>query len=110
MDKLANHEISPSFDSVAEDLKRDGFAFQTGKDMQSLMQTRGVNHWPNFASSWDDLGLDVDMADGAAIAGGALPRSVPLGASSRANPTNPITKLGLQHSQRRDRALVYAGF
>ena len=28
------------------------------------MKTRGVNHWPNFASSWDDLGLNVYMADG----------------------------------------------
>lgn len=64
MDKLANHEITPGFDSVAEDLKRDGFAFRTGEDMRSLMQTRGLNHWPNFASSWDDLGLDVYMADG----------------------------------------------
>ena len=64
MDRLANHEISPGFDSIAQDLTRDGFAFRSGKVMRSVMQTRGVNHWSNFASSWDDLGLDVYMADG----------------------------------------------
>ena len=64
MDRLASHEISPGFDSIAQDLTRDGFAFRSGKVMRSLMQTRGVNHWSNFASSWDDLGLDVYMADG----------------------------------------------
>ena len=41
MDKRANHEISPGFEIVAEDLKRDGFAFRTRKDMRSLMRTRG---------------------------------------------------------------------
>lgn len=64
MEKLANHESSADFAGVAADLKRDGFAFRTGKDMRALMQTRGMDHWPTFASSWEDLGLDVYMADG----------------------------------------------
>ena len=64
MEKLADHESSIDLDSIAQDLKRDGFAFRNGKDMRSLMQKRGMSRWPNFASSWEDLGLDAYMADG----------------------------------------------
>jgi hypothetical protein len=49
---------------IAEDIKRDGFAFRSGKDVRSIMRMRGLDAWPAFASSWDDLGLDVYMGDG----------------------------------------------
>ena len=49
---------------ICEDIVRDGFAFRTGSDMRLIMQTRGVNSWSGFASSWDELGLDLYMADG----------------------------------------------
>ena len=32
--------------------------------MRAIMRTRGLDAWPDFASSWNDLGLDVHMADG----------------------------------------------
>jgi hypothetical protein len=50
--------------SVAEDIERDGFVFRSDKDMRSLLRRRGLDAWPTFASSWDDLGLDLYMADG----------------------------------------------
>jgi hypothetical protein len=32
--------------------------------MRAIMRMRGLDAWPDFASSWNDLGLDVYMADG----------------------------------------------
>lgn len=64
MDKLTDQQVSLAFAGIAEDIKRDGFAFRTGKVMRNLMRMRGLDHWPTFASSWDDLGLDLHMADG----------------------------------------------
>ena len=78
--------------------------------MRSLMQTRGVNHWSTFASSWDDLGLDVYMADGGRY---RRRRFAAFGACrwhrhAQAPPAT-LPKPRLQHAQRRDRALVHAG-
>lgn len=51
-------------DAIAQDIARDGFAFRTGEEMRSIIRTRGLEAWPAFASSWDDLGIDKYMADG----------------------------------------------
>lgn len=51
-------------DAIARDIARDGFAYRTGKEMRAIMRTRGLETWPAFASSWDDLGIDKYMADG----------------------------------------------
>jgi hypothetical protein len=56
--------VTSAFSRIAEDITRDGFAFRSGKDMRPIMRMRGLDAWPAFASSWDDLGLDLYMADG----------------------------------------------
>jgi hypothetical protein len=54
-----------SIDGLAETLGRDGFAFVRGAEMRSAIEAHGaLTDWPQFAASWDDLGLDTYMADG----------------------------------------------
>jgi hypothetical protein len=46
-------------------LARDGFAYVPGPRMRALFEGTGpLTDWAEFAASWDDLGLDVYMADG----------------------------------------------
>jgi len=45
-------------------LQRDGFAFVAAAAMRAVLQAQGLERWPEFAASWDDLGLDTYMADG----------------------------------------------
>jgi len=49
---------------IVEDISRDGFAFRAGNEMCSILRLQGLDAWSAFASSWDDLGPDVYMADG----------------------------------------------
>lgn len=64
--RIANESASTaSLVGISEDIVRDGFAFRNGSNMRLIMRTRGIDSWPGFASSWDDLGLDLYMADGA---------------------------------------------
>jgi hypothetical protein len=64
--RIANESASTtSLAGISEDIVRDGFAFRNGSDMRLIMRIRGIDSWPGFASSWDDLGLDLYMADGA---------------------------------------------
>lgn len=51
-------------DAIAQDIARDGFAVRTGKEMRAIMRARGLEAWPAFASTWDDLGIAKYMADG----------------------------------------------
>jgi hypothetical protein len=64
LDKGAGPDVTSELASIAEDIKRDGFAYRSGKDMRFLLRMRGLDAWPAFAASWDDLGLDLYMADG----------------------------------------------
>jgi hypothetical protein len=64
LNKVAGQDITRLFAGIAEDIERDGFAFRTGNDMRSILRMQGLDAWPAFASSWDDLGLDLYMADG----------------------------------------------
>jgi hypothetical protein len=57
-------DISAALAGIAEEVRRDGFAFRHGSDMRPLLFGAGLNDWSSFASSWDDLGLDLYMADG----------------------------------------------
>ncbi len=41
-----------------------GFALVRAPDMTALLEPAGLRHWPAFAASWNDLGLDAYMADG----------------------------------------------
>jgi hypothetical protein len=60
----ARQEMTAALISIADEIKRDGFAFRAGEEMRSIMRSRGFDAWPAFALSWDDLGLDQYMADG----------------------------------------------
>jgi hypothetical protein len=60
----ASDDVTCLLASITEDIGRDGFAFRRGSDMRSILRARGLDAWPAFASSWDDLGLDLYMADG----------------------------------------------
>ena len=62
--KGPSHDVAPLLAGITENVERDGFAFRSGSDMRSILQMRGLDAWPAFASSWDDLGLDLYMADG----------------------------------------------
>ena len=49
----------------ADRIRADGFAFVQGADMDAaLAHAGGLADWPEFAASWDDLGMDTFMADG----------------------------------------------
>jgi hypothetical protein len=60
---LACQDISAAPAEIAAEIRRDGFAFRAGGDMRCLLQGPGPE-WSSFASSWEDLGLDLYMADG----------------------------------------------
>ena len=62
--KTAGQDTTSLLADIVEDIERGGFAFRQGSDMRSILRARGLNSWPAFASSWDDLGLDLYMADG----------------------------------------------
>ncbi len=63
-DRDLHREAAGAERRISKDIARDGYAFRTGKEMRAIMQTRGLNAWPTFASSWNNLGLDIYMADG----------------------------------------------
>jgi len=50
---------------IEEDVKLTGFAFRSGIEIQAAMKHGGDDpNWRLFKSSWNDLGLDLYMADG----------------------------------------------
>jgi len=49
---------------IAEIVRRDGYAFVHAPEMRFLLQAAGLREWNGFAASWDDLGIDMYMADG----------------------------------------------
>jgi hypothetical protein len=63
-DPHAGDDVTRLLAGITEDLDRDGFAFRAANDMRSILRLRGLDAWPAFASSWEDLGLDLYMADG----------------------------------------------
>ncbi len=50
--------------TIADLVRRDGFAFVHDNEMRGVLQANGLSDWDAFAASWDDLGLDTYMADG----------------------------------------------
>jgi hypothetical protein len=51
--------------ALADRIAADGFAFMHGPEMRALIERQGsLADWAEFASSWEDLGLDTYMADG----------------------------------------------
>ena len=49
---------------IGADIERDGFAFRTSEAIRCLLPEDALNGWHGFASSWNDLRLDLYMADG----------------------------------------------
>ncbi len=45
-------------------LAEAGFAFVRADAMRPLLERAGLRDWHGFRASWDDLGLDLFMADG----------------------------------------------
>ncbi|HVC53941.1 MAG TPA: 2OG-Fe dioxygenase family protein [Stellaceae bacterium] len=49
---------------IAEQIRRTGFAYMRAPEMQALLAAGGLRDWESFARTWDDLGVDMFMADG----------------------------------------------
>ena len=45
-------------------LSDKGFKFLQADTMRPLLEHEGLTDWDSFAASWNDLGLDLYMADG----------------------------------------------
>jgi hypothetical protein len=43
---------------------RDGFACVRAAELGAVLEEAGLREWADFAASWDDLGVDMYMADG----------------------------------------------
>jgi len=56
--------MSDSLAPIARTVERDGFAFVRAAEMQVVLEAAGLRQWDSFAASWDDLGVDMYMADG----------------------------------------------
>ncbi|MGD9614819.1 MAG: 2OG-Fe dioxygenase family protein [Alphaproteobacteria bacterium] len=50
--------------AIVEAVWRDGYAFVRAPAMHALLEVTGLSDWDGFAASWDDLGVDMYMADG----------------------------------------------
>lgn len=56
--------VEPSLAEIARPLDRDGFAFVHARVLQPLLEQAGLRDFSAFAETWDDLGVDLFMADG----------------------------------------------
>lgn len=59
-----HQDVAGALAAIRSDIDRDGFAFRSGAEMREILRARGLDAWPAFAGSWNELGLDVYMADG----------------------------------------------
>jgi hypothetical protein len=50
--------------ALGEIVGRDGYAFVRAPEMDALLKAAGLRDWDRFAASWDELGVDMYMADG----------------------------------------------
>jgi len=58
-----NHLTDP-LAAIAAAVERDGFACVRAPEMRAVLERAGFADWDGFARSWDDLGVDMYMADG----------------------------------------------
>lgn len=49
---------------VAETVRRDLYAYVQAAEMRTILTAAGLRDWDGFAAGWDDLGVDMYMADG----------------------------------------------
>lgn len=50
--------------TIENQVRKDGFAFLPARLARDWLEPYGLKDWQTFASSWDDLGMDLYMADG----------------------------------------------
>lgn len=56
--------MTGSIADIADLVAKDGFALVREPAMRSVLEAAGLADWEGFAQSWDDLGVDMYMADG----------------------------------------------
>jgi hypothetical protein len=56
--------MTASVADIARSVARTGFALVRAPDMRAVFEQAGLADWDSFAGSWDDLGIDMYMADG----------------------------------------------
>lgn len=57
-------QMTNRLDTLVQAVARDGFAFARAREMRAMLEAAGLRDWDAFAASWEDLGLDMYMADG----------------------------------------------
>jgi hypothetical protein len=87
--------MGETLDTLIRTIRRDGFAFLRAPAMRQALEQAGLKDWDRFAESWDDLGVDMFMADGGRY------RRRRFGAF-RATPEAVIRKPHQPHYQSRD--------
>ncbi|MCX8666042.1 2OG-Fe dioxygenase family protein [Acetobacteraceae bacterium B3987] len=50
--------------STEQHITKDGFAFLPAPQARTWLESYGLKDWQGFAESWNDLGVDLYMADG----------------------------------------------
>src|ERR1700730_16689129 len=56
--------MTDRLESIAQAIERDGFAYARAPEMRAVLERAGLRDWDRFAASWDELGVDMFMADG----------------------------------------------
>jgi len=56
--------VPATLKDAAERLEAHGFAYVQAPIMRTTMEASGLADWDGFAASWNDLGVDLYMADG----------------------------------------------
>ena len=56
--------VEPSLTELARPLDHDGFAFVHARVLRPILESAGLTEWASFAETWNDLGVDLFMADG----------------------------------------------
>ena len=57
-------KVAAPQDTLVHDIRSQGFARRIAGPMRNLLGETALGDWHTFADSWDDLGLDLYMADG----------------------------------------------
>lgn len=50
--------------SIEQQIIKNGFAFLPARQARAWLEPCGLKDWQGFAESWNDLGMDLYMADG----------------------------------------------
>jgi hypothetical protein len=56
--------MTASLSEISHRVARTGFALVRALDMRGVLERAGLADWDGFARSWNDLGVDMYMADG----------------------------------------------